>query len=217
MARGTLFGDKHSSRHLRLIQAKVEIQPAKPKLNFIDVPGADGAKDFSEYPAGRVVYETRELTWTFKLYPGENWAAKYTEVCSALHGKSLRITLDDDPDYYYQGRVYVDQYTTDSILHTVTVVAICQPYKLKQSPEVMEGTLTTTSRPWLLVSGNMPAVPTFTAAVETTVVWKDNTYTLAPGTHKILDIVLDAGVNTLSVKSTSGTGTLTVEWQEGWL
>jgi phage-related protein len=217
MARGTDFGGVHSFRNLHLIQAKVDIEPAKPKTNFIDIPGAEGSKDFSESPAGRVVFKTRKVTWTFKLYPGDNWAAKYTQVSNAINGRACKITLDDDPDYYYQGRVSVDKYVADSILRTITVVATCQPYKLRQADTTVTNSLTTTAKTITLTSERMPVVPTITVSASTTLTWKGNTTTLAAGTHKVLDIELSEGSNSLQAKTTTGTGTITIKYQKGAL
>ena len=134
MARGTDFGGIHSHRDLNLIQQKVEVQPAEPKLNLVDVPGADGSKDLSTQPAGRVVYNDRTLTWTFALYPGERWDAKHRQVSNALNGLECKITLDTDPDYYYQGRLSVKKYNRDQTLHQITVEATCRPWIMKQNP-----------------------------------------------------------------------------------
>lgn len=214
MARGTKFGTIHSHRDLHLIQAAMEIEPAQPKLNLIDVPGADGAKDFSESPAGRVVYNTRKITWTFKLYPTDNWATKYTEVSNALNGISCQIVLDDDPDHYYQGRVSVDKYTVDSILHTITVVAICQPYKLRLTINRVSAPTTTEYTRLTLPNDRMPVVPEIKVTTETTLLWNGDTFTLSAGTHKLLGIQLVEGSNTLQAKSAVG-GTITVTYRRG--
>lgn len=132
MARGTDFGGIHSHRDLNLIQQTVEVDPAEPKLNLVEIPGADGAVDMTEQPAGRVTYNTRKITWTFALYPGESWDAKHQQVSNALNGRKCNITLDTDPGYYYQGRLSVTKHKIDNTLRQITVVAICQPYKLKQ-------------------------------------------------------------------------------------
>lgn len=217
MARGTDFGGVHSYRDLHLIQAAVEVEPAEPRFNFIEVPGADGAKDFSESPAGRVVFNTREIKWTFKLYPGDRWAAKYMQVCNAINGRACNITLDDDPDYYYVGRVMVEEHAADGILHTITVVATCQPYKLKHAGAIVDAALTTAYTTMQLVNSRMPVVPTIEVSAATTLQWNGNTFSLTPGTHRLLDIMLVEGVNSLQAKTVSGTGTITVTYREGAL
>ena len=217
MARGTLFGTVHSHRDLHLIQAKVDVEPAKPKTNFIDISGADGSKDFSESPAGRVVFKTRKITWTFKLYPGDDWATKRTQVSNAINGRQCKITIDDDPDYYYWGRVAVDKHASDSILHTITVVATCQPYKLRQVETTVSDSLTTANKTLNLLGERMAVVPTITVSATTTLTWKGNTFSLAAGTHKVLDIELTEGSNSLQAKTTTGTGTITIKYQKGAL
>jgi hypothetical protein len=132
MARGTSFGGIHSHTDLNLIQQKVEVEPAEPKMNLVEIPGADGAVDMTEQPAGRVTYKTRKITWTFALYPGENWDAKHRQVNNALNGRRCDITLDSDPEYYYQGRLAVKKHNVDGLLRQIVVEAICQPYKLRQ-------------------------------------------------------------------------------------
>lgn len=132
MVRGTNFGGIHSHYDLNLIQQKVDVEPAEPKLNLIEIPGADGAVDMTEQPAGQVTYETRKITWTFALYPGENWEAKRRQVNNALNGRRCDITISTDPEYYYQGRLSVKKHNVDMSLRQIVVEAICQPYKLRQ-------------------------------------------------------------------------------------
>jgi hypothetical protein len=217
MAKGTLFGGLHSSRDLGLIQQSVDVQPAKPKLNIIDVPGADGSKDLSAQPGGRVVFADREITWTFALYPGAKWHQKHREVSNAINGLAAYITLDDDPGYYYVGRLSVDSYNIDGLLRQIIVRAICRPYKLKQDLTEVIATVTTTPKTITLANDRKPVAPTITVTAETTLEWDGNTYTIAAGTHKILDIQLHEGDNQLRAKTTSGTGTITLAYQEGAL
>lgn len=218
MARGTDFGGVHSDIDLRLIQQKVDVQPAEPKLNLIDIPGSDGAKDMSTQPAGRVVYKDRKITWTFALYPGDNWHEKHRQVSGAINGKYCRITLDTDPEYYYLGRVAVKSYNVDNQLRQITVEAVCRPYMLRQQETVVTvANLSTAYRTIDLLNDRKPAIPTILVTAETTLRWNGSTVSLAPGTHRVLDIELQEGVNRLEVKVTSGTGSITLTYQEGAL
>ncbi len=217
MARGTDFGGIHSSTDLRLIQQHVDVQPAEPKLNIVDVPGADGGKDFTELPAGRVVYNDRKLTWTFALYPGEAWRTKHRQVSNALNGRYCKITLDTDPDYYFEGRLSVKKYNVDRTLRQITVEAICRPYMLKQQPTVVTQGLATTYKTVILQNERKPVVPTITLTAEATLRWNGLTVTLPAGEHKVLDIELQPGENLLEVLAPGGSGRLTVTYQEGSL
>lgn len=218
MARGTDFGGVHSHTDLHLIQQSVDVQPAEPKLNLIDIPGADGSKDMSTEPAGRVVYKDRKISWIFALYPGDVWPEKRRQVSGALNGKYCRITLDDEPEYYYLGRLVVKSYKTDKQLRQITVEASCRPYMLRQQETVVQvSNLSTTYRTLDLVNDRKPATPTITVTAETTLRWNGNTITVAPGTHKILGIELQEGINKLEARVTTGTGSMTLRYQEGAL
>ena len=217
MARGTSFGGLHSHRDLGLIQQSVDVQPAKPKLNFVNIPGADGSKDLSAQPSGRVPFEDRTLTWTFALYPGDNWEAKYTEVSNALNGVFCHITLDSDPEYYYLGRLAMDKYKKDGLLRQITVKATCRPFKYKQEETEVQASLTTAYQTLNLRNGRKPVVPTITVSAETTIEWEGDAFTLSAGTHRILNIELQEGDNPLRAKVASGTGSIAVNYQEGAL
>lgn len=217
MAKGTDFGGVHSYTDLHLIQQLVDIQPAEPKLNLIDIPGADGSKDLTELPAGRAVYKNRKITWTFALYPGDAWHTKHRQVSNALNGRSCRITLDDDPGYYYQGRLTVKKYKTDNALRQITVEATCQPYMLKQEETRVESALSTSFRSITLTNEAKPAIPSITVPSATTLRWGGSIVELPAGTFRSLDIELQAGENVLEAKLASGTGTIVITYQEGTL
>lgn len=217
MARGTDFGGIHSHRDLNLIQQTVEESPAEPKLNLIDIPGANGSVDLSEQPAGRVVYNNRTIRWVFGLYPGENWAAKHRQVSRALNGRRCRITLDEDPDFYYDGRVAVKEYARDQTLRQITVEATCAPYMLKQMETVRTETISTTERSIVLPNEHKPVIPLITVTTPTVVGFNGNSFSLTAGSHRFLDIELLEGVNVLTAKTTSGSGTITIKYQEGSL
>ena len=217
MARGTNFGGVHSHYDLNLIQQKVVVDPAEPKLNLIEIPGADGAVDLTEQPGGRVVYKTRKITWTFALYPGENWDAKHRQVSNALNGRRCNITLDTDPEYYYQGRLTVKKHNVSGLLRQIVVEAVCQPYKLRQLPTSVSQGLATTYKTMLLRNDRKPVIPTIVLTAPATIRWNGNTYSLNTGTHRVLDIELQEGENLLEVLAPGGSGRCTITYQEGSL
>lgn len=221
MAKGTDFGGIHSHRDLNLIQQKVDVQPAEPKLNLIDIPGADGSKDLTERPAGRATYKDRQITWTFALYPGENWHDKHSQVSNELNGKRCKITLDDDPGWYYIGRLVVKKYNIDKALRQITVEAICSPWKLKQDLTVSVLTVNDTiSYRIVLLNKKKPAIPTIELTHTAHLAIGEGTTlsnAIAPGTYTSLDLELQEGENVLRVYFPEGTGTITITYQEGSL
>lgn len=217
MAKGTDFGGIHSHRDLHLIEQLVDVQPAEPKLNMVDVPGADGSKDLSAQPAGRVVYNDRPIEWTYALYPGDNWHDKHRQVSNALNGKRCKITLHDDPAYYYIGRLSVKKYETDKLLRQIVIEAICAPYRLKQEITTVTKSIGTEYTSVILHNDRKAVVPTISVDVEAVILWNDSTYNLNAGDHKLLNVELQEGENNLLAKTMSGTGTITLTYQEGAL
>lgn len=217
MAKGTNFGSLHSNADLRLIQQKVEVGPAVPRTSYVQVPGADGALDLTE-ALGNVNYDDREIVWTFALYPGDDWAERRRRVSNALNGIACRITPDDETGWYYDGRVSVDEYASDRLLRTITVKAVCRPWRYKLAPTVVtRADLGTAYKQLSLPNERRPVIPTITVAQDTTLLWGGSTIAVSAGTYRRADIRLQAGANILKAKVPSGTGSITVEYQEASL
>lgn len=60
-------------------------------------------------------------------------------------------------------------------------------------------------------------IPTITVAQDTTLLWGGSTIAMSAGTHRRADIRLQGGANILKAKVPSGTGSITVEYQEASL
>lgn len=219
MPRETRFGDDiYSFRTLHLIQQKVDVQPAEPKLNLIDIPGANGSKDISEQPAGRMMYKDRTITWTFALYPGDKWETKHAEVSNALNGLRCTIHLGTDWDWYYEGRLVVKEYNVDKALRQITVEAICKPYKRKFALSGGDFEVTTERADIRLHNEQLPVVPDFYADVEAEITWQGSSVVIAPETwFSSLDIELPKGESVIGLRATSAPGKVRILYREGSL
>lgn len=86
--------------------------PPKQKTNYLEVPGASYTLDLSETLTGYPVFDDREGTIEFIMENGYGeWYARYSEIARFLHGKTLRAFLEDENDYFYEGRFAIDSYT----------------------------------------------------------------------------------------------------------
>lgn len=221
-ARSVTFGGINSFRDLHLILQKTEETPPEPKLNLIDIAGADGSRDLSEQPGGRIVYADREFVWTFGLYPHDSWREKQREVSNALNGKYCEIHIPADngekDDFHYVGRLIVNKYKRDGVLRQITIKAICRPYALRNVAFCRVYDLSADSQKIVISNDRMPVIPELiTTADETTVVFNGATFVMSAGTYQYTDIEFVEGNNTLEAKVTSGTGTLTVKFRGGTL
>lgn len=217
MAIGTTFGEIHSNSDLGLIQQSVEVSPAKPRTEYVDIPGANGSIDFTE--TFGLHYEDREIKWTFALYPGADWSAKRTEVSNAINGKHMNIILDEDSDYYYEGRVVVDSYKRDKMLHQITVKARVFPFK-RENEETVEtrDDLTPNYKQMHLECGEERVAPVIEISEETILTLGETSITLSAGTHEASGLILEPGDNLLRVKTTGAeTGEITITYRKGEL
>jgi hypothetical protein len=65
----------------------------------------------------------------------------FSRVQNALHGKKMSIILDDDPDWYYIGRISVSEWKADRNIGKLTIDCDCEPYKYKAQETVVTATL----------------------------------------------------------------------------
>lgn len=203
---------------LNLIVARVSVGSPQPRMNLISVPGMDGALDCSEATDGTLHYDPR----TIVIEAGKTITARYQQdstIKNALHGRRMRITLSDDPQWYYVGRVNVGEWARDCGIGRVTIECTCNPWKLKnEQSTVSRADLSANYKQLQLPNERRPVVPSITVEQTTTLLWQGNTYTVNAGTHRLLDIQLQAGDNILKAKvPDSDTGSITVEYQEGSL
>ena len=218
MTRGTTFGKYHSSVDLGLIQQKVEVSPAQPKTKYVDIPGADGSKDLTEALGVGVKFNDRTITWSFALYPGDDWYTRQRTVSGLLNGCACSIVLDEDPDYYYDGRLSVEKYESDKLLRKITVKAICRPYKLHRIKTIRKlENMAAEATAVVLRNDRMPVIPLLTVGQTTTICFGNFTATVQEGQHKLLGVRLTEGENTLTVTPATATGTFTAEYREGAL
>jgi len=214
---GVYFGDVHSSLDLDLILSEVNIPPAEPKTNYIDVPGRDGSLDLTE-THGLVKYKDRDCKFVFTVSPEDilTFEERKTHVSNTLNGRKCKIILDKDPNYYYQGRLTVDEYLQDRNLLKIVVTARIAPYKLKQKITIATFNVTTTEKLIIIKNDRKQVVPKITCTAETTFTFEGNQFTLSAGTHQVLDILLSEYDNIFRVYATEN-GTVTFEYQEGAL
>ena len=105
------------------------VNPPEPKKEYVDVPGADGSIDYTE-ALTHVRYQNRSGSWTFLIDNGYwDWTVLYTEFMTLYQGKQVMVQLVDDPDYYYLGRVEVNQFNQNKDYSSFTINYTLEPFK----------------------------------------------------------------------------------------
>ena len=93
----------------------------------------------------------------------------------------------------------------------------CDPWRYKDALTEVTASLTTSDTELTLACDRRPVVPTITVSAETVLTWGTSSYTISAGSRRIPGIRLTQGTHTLKARTTAGTGTITVSYQEGSL
>ncbi len=214
--KGIKFGDYHSYDDLRLILSKKEMGTPAVKSRKIEIEGADSALDLTDF-FGEPKYEDATHKFYFStMEPQGEFLSQFDTVKNALHGKRMRVILDDDPFFYYMGRLHVSSFTSEKGIGTVSVEAECDPYKYKLAKTVLSKAVNGTETIKLTNSRKraVPEISIETAGSLNIVFQQSNIWDLGSGSYTLPELELVEGENTVTV---TGTGNITFTWQEASL
>lgn len=134
------------------------------KTKTIDIPGANGAIDLTESLTPYPLYKNRTGSLEFavlldrykwysqhkghglkKLHAHDtdrSWAVLYSDLANKIHGRRCRLFLEDDPNWYYEGRIAVNAWKTsnDGKWPVVTLNYDLAPYKLSRTTSIEDST-----------------------------------------------------------------------------
>lgn len=132
MGSGITFAEKiHTERDWGLKLLSIYIPMPEPKRQLIDIPGGDGNIDLTEIN-GRPAYNDRAgLELVFDIMDGnyKNWFLKYSEFAKEIHGKKIKMVLDDEPEHYYLVRLNLDGQKSNQVFGTLTLSGTADPFK----------------------------------------------------------------------------------------
>lgn len=136
--KGVKFGAYHSYNDFGLILSKVELESPTVKEVKQEIKGADSDLDLTDF-FGEPKYENARHRFTFSTLAisETEFLSLASTIKNALHGKKVRIILDDDPAFYYVGRVFVSKYHNERQIGTVEIECDCEPYKYKLEKTVV--------------------------------------------------------------------------------
>ena len=215
------FDGKDTYTEYGLLLASKSISLPEVRTNMIDVPGRDGLLDASEVLTGEVTYKNRTITLKLTgvdTVSGKKWPATISDFCNKVHGKRVKVTFPEDTTHYYSGRCSVGKVGLVKMMQTIPVTVDCDPWKYKNAKTtVSRDDLGTAYKQLSLPNERRPVIPTITVAQDTTLLWGSSTINISAGDHILPGIRLAAGNNTLKAKVASGTGSITVTYQEASL
>ena len=183
-----------------------------PKTKYIDITGMDGSLDYTEqdgyvrYKSGTMVIKVSKLADMDEHY-------QLMPVLKRLcHGKKCKIIIPYDQEYYLMGRISLKD-SCEGYWSSAELTVTYEPYRYKIKPTTREKQIFGSAE---LICRNleMNVIPTINCSAAMRVTFTGTEYSLVAGNNSVDDIIFSAGDNRLTF---SGTGKVTVTYQEGWL
>ena len=84
----------------------------------------------SQSLTGYPVYQNRTGSIEFIVMNDfKPWHMAYSDIMDYLHGQKLRAVLEDDPEYFYEGRFTVNVWKSEKDWSRITIDYDVGPYK----------------------------------------------------------------------------------------
>lgn len=208
MTHEVIFNSK-SLANYGLILEDADLGTPEAQISLVNVPGRNGALDYTEAIAGYTAYNNRVMRFTL-VRDGVIADIEQTKaaIFSDIHGKSVDIYPDWVTGYYHgRAQVSVMDYRTNFM--RLAVVVSAEPYRYALTPTTSSLTVGAST---VTNGGALPVVPTITTTEETSITYNGATYTVGAGTRKIPGIVLMPGDNVIEVSANAS-----LEYTEGYL
>lgn len=132
MYHSVYFGNMNSFSDWHLVpEGRPVIAQPEHKSSIVEIPGGQGVIDLSEALTNYPLYKNRTGSLEFNVLNGyESWESLYQRIANALHGKKTTMRLEDDPDWYYEGRFKVQWSSqNDGTWSKVTIEYDLDPFK----------------------------------------------------------------------------------------
>ena len=137
------IGEKNTWDDWHLVPTERPIvTPPAVKTEIIELIGGDGFLDLTTNLSGKPTYQNRTGSWDFYVInpgqvpssvPFKAWTALYSDIMGYLHGKKFDVILDDDPEWFYTGRLSVQEWSTGKTNSKIRINYNFEPYKRKVS------------------------------------------------------------------------------------
>ena len=141
MYHSVTFGDKNTWDDWHLVPTSRPVfSPPAQKVKTLDIPGGDSVIDLSTALTGYPVFQNRTGSFEFIIPNGfepweagtiekMHWNEVYSDIMDYLHGQTLRAVLEDDPEYFYEGRFTVKDWKSQKDWSRITISYDVGPYK----------------------------------------------------------------------------------------
>lgn len=220
----------HSFNDFDLVYKTHNVEPPTPRTQTIDIPYRDGVLDLTEVNGKEFIrYNSTTLEITLvDLNYGWHFESKFSKLKRNILGKRKKIIIDNDPSYYYLGRV-VSFSDVDKSANSGAIIVTCEidpfKYSIHSNADnwlwdsfcfetdyipngkniVVSGELTIN-----FFAGDQTVTPTITSNANMTLKLRNEIFSIKSGTQKYRDIFFYPGNNSITLK---GNGIVSVDFE----
>lgn len=110
--------------------------------SYVEVPGRNGKLDMSEAISGRPIFQSRPISIRLVGFNEINeWDSVISSFRNKVEGKICKIQFDNDPAYYWKGRVHIEAFNSRFDYGSFILnIPMADPYKYD---------VNTSAEPWL--------------------------------------------------------------------
>lgn len=189
------------------------VNPPEEKTTYVDLPSSHGDLDYTDLLLGEPPMGKRQGSWEFACRPGASWAAVYSSIMNYTHCRRHTVILEDDPDFLYNGRLFVNSWRSNESRSSIVIDYNLDPFKysVTSSDEtdwewddlwadvIRYGRFTVTGSKWRNLEnlGLRPSIPTFTCSAPVQVTFGEDTFSLVAGKNYNMNLALQPGDNVL--------------------
>lgn len=213
---GIKFNDKHTYLDYGLILTSKTIGTPEPDIQQVKVPGRNGLLDLTEH-LGETTYSNRPVAFEFEVVKKQpDYYALFSRIQNDLHGKKMKIILDIDKEFYFIGRVKVNEWKSDKKIGKLVIEGDADPYKYKLNETTHSVIIGDKGKQIINIHNlKMPVTPIIHTTGEVKIYFENITFSLN-GSGAFEDILFTEGENILTVEGAPGTE-ITFIYQEGRL
>lgn len=204
--KGAIFGLKHSVEDYRSIMNYARITTPAVKENYVDIPGGNSSLDLTEAVSG-VTFSDGQIAFKFTFSRED----ERSRMKNDLHGKRMKIILEREPEYYYDGRLFCKEGEYAGNIFELYIDARIAPYKQERQMTIHKEEIVS-AKDIVLLNDRMPAMPSITVAGNIGISYNGCSFRFTDGTYVVPEITLLEGANRLHV---SGRGSLQLQYRKG--
>ena len=93
-------------------QSRPSVSIPKANYTLVTIPNSSKRLNITEYIPGGMTFESRTGEWVFYIDHNQwsNWTASHYELEQYFNGAKMLVSLDDESDDIYEGRISLTNY-----------------------------------------------------------------------------------------------------------